>query len=201
MPDKNLGPSVLEGRFVRLEPLRANHLDGLADAAEKIDWSLFLYPLNSRKDVEDRIKKTPQYEANDEEYPFAVITKKDGKIVGSTAYLTVVSRHKRVEIGSTWYLPEMRGTFVNPECKFLLLQHAFEDWHAVRVQLGTDARNIQSQRAISKLGAKFEGRLRNYGIRPDGRPRESMLYSIIDSEWENVKSSLLARIKSLETKE
>ncbi len=201
MPDKNLGPSALEGRFVRLEPLRANHLNGLADAAEKIDWSLFLYPLNSRKDVEDRIKKTLQYEANDEEYPFAVITKKEGKIIGSTAYLTVVSRHKRVEIGSTWYLPEMRGTFVNPECKFLLLQHAFEDWHAVRVQLGTDARNVQSQRAISKLGAKFEGRLRNYGIRPDGRARESMLYSIIDSEWENVKSGLIARIKSFETKE
>ncbi len=102
MPEMNLGPSALEGRFVRLEPLRANHLSGLADAAEKIDWSLFLYPLNSRKDVEDRIKKTLQYEANDEEYPFAVVTKKDGKIIGSTAYLTVVSRHKRVEIGSTW---------------------------------------------------------------------------------------------------
>ncbi len=92
----------------------------------------------------------------------------------------------------------MRGTFVKPEFKFLLLQHAFEDWHAVRVQLGTDARNTHSQRAISKLGAKFEGRLRNYGIRPDGLPRESMLYSIIDSEWENVKSRLIARIKDFE---
>ena len=151
-----------------------------------------------RKDVEKRIRDCLDSEAEDEEYAFAVITKADKKIIGSTAYLSVVSRHKRVEIGSTWYLPELRGTFVNPECKFLLLQHAFEDWHAVRVQLGTDARNVQSQRAISKLGARLEGKLRNYGIRPDGLPRDSMLYSIIDSEWDDVKSRLLARIKNVE---
>ena len=198
MPDEKLGPCTLEGRFVRLEPLRSDHLDGLADAAAKIDWSLMLYPLLSKSDVEKRIRRCLDSEAGDEEYSFAVITKADRKIIGSTAYLNVVSHHKRVETGSTWYLPELRGTFVNPECKFLLLQHAFEDWHAVRVQLGTDARNIQSQRAISKLGAKLEGKLRNYGIRPDGRPRDSMLYSIIDSEWENVKSRLLARIKNVE---
>ncbi len=148
--------------------------------------------------MEKRIRNCLDSEAEDEEYAFAVITRADREIIGSTAYLSVVSRHKRVEIGSTWYLPELRGTFVNPECKFLLLQHAFEDWHAVRVQLGTDSRNIQSQRAISKLDAKLEGKLRNYGIRPDGRPRDSMLYSIIDSEWEDVKSRLLARIKTFE---
>ena len=198
MPVDKLGPCTLEGRFVRLEPLRSNHLEGLADAAAKIDWSLMLYPLLSKNDVERRIHNGLDLEAADEEYAFAVITKTDRKIIGSTAYLSVVSRHKRVEIGSTWYLPELRGTFVNPECKFLLLQHAFEDWHAVRVQLGTDSRNIQSQRAISKLDAKLEGKLRNYGIRPDGRPRDSMLYSIIDSEWEDVKSRLLARIKTFE---
>ena len=198
MPVEKLGPCTLEGRFVRLEPLRSDHLDGLADAAAKIDWSLMLYPLLSKSDVEKRIRRCLDSEAGDEEYSFAVITKADRKIIGSTAYLNVVSHHKRVETGSTWYLPELRGTFVNPECKFLLLQHAFEDWHAVRVQLGTDARNIQSQRAISKLGAKLEGKLRNYEIRPDGRPRDSMLYSIIDSEWENVKSRLLARIKNVE---
>ena len=153
MSVEKLGPCTLEGRFVRLEPLRSNHLEGLADAAAKIDWSLMLYPLLSKNDVEKRIRNSLDSEVEDEEYAFAVITKADGRIIGSTAYLSVVSRHKRVEIGSTWYLPELRGTFVNPECKFLLLQHAFEDWHAVRIQLGTDARNIQSQRAISKLGA------------------------------------------------
>jgi len=196
MVANNLGPSILEGKFVRLEPLRPNHLNGLAEVAAKIDWSLMLYPLLSKKDVETKINNAPDLESKDEEYAYAVIHKKEGRIIGSTSYLGVVSRHRRVEIGSTWYLPEMRGTFVNPECKFLLLKHAFEDWHAVRIQLGTDARNVVSQRAISKLGAMFEGRLRNYGIQPDGRVRESMLYSIIDSEWPEVKSNLLSRIKN-----
>ena len=86
---------------------------------------------------------------------------------------------------------------MNPECKFLLLKHAFEDWGAIRVQLGTDANNVHSQRAILKIGAKFEGKLRNYGIRPDGSVREAtMLYSIISSEWPMVKKGLEARIEN-----
>jgi N-acetyltransferase len=82
---------------------------------------------------------------------------------------------------------------VNPECKYLLLKHAFDDWGAVRIQLGTDVNNVHSQRAILKLGAKLEGKLRNHGIRPDGTVRDALLYSIIASEWPEVKSKLLAR--------
>ena len=134
--------------------------------------------------------------AKDEEYAFAVVLKNEERIVGSTAYLSISARHRRAEVGSTWYLPEYQRTFVNPECKLLLLKHAFEDWEAVRMQLGTDANNIQSQRAILKLGAKFEGRLRNHGIRPGGKPRDTMLYSIISSEWPEVKSGLVSRINS-----
>jgi RimJ/RimL family protein N-acetyltransferase len=85
---------------------------------------------------------------------------------------------------------------VNPECKLLLLRHAFEDWGAVRMQLRTDANNTHSQRAILKLGAKFEGKMRNQGIRQDGSIRDSMLYSIIPSEWATVKKGLEARIES-----
>ena len=85
---------------------------------------------------------------------------------------------------------------VNPECKYLLLKHAFQDWGAVRIQLGTDANNLHSQGAILKLGAKFEGILRNHGIRPDGSVRDAHLYSIIVSEWPEVKANLLARIES-----
>jgi len=134
--------------------------------------------------------------AKDGEYAFAVVLKNEERIVGSTAYLSISARHRRAEVGSTWYLPEYQRTFVNPECKLLLLKHAFEDWEAVRMQLGTDANNIQSQRAILKLGAKFEGRLRNHGIRPGGKPRDTMLYSIISSEWPEVKSGLVSRINS-----
>ena len=195
MQGQNLGPCILEGKYVRLEPLRQEHAERLAKVAAKLDWSLMLYPLLSREDVDKRIIAGIEKEWKDEEYAFAVILKKkDRHLVGSTAYLAVTSRHKRAEIGSTWYSPEFQGTFVNPECKFLLLRHAFEDWGAVRIQLGTDANNIQSQRAIIKLGAKFEGRLRNHGIRPDGRPRDTMLYAITSSDWTEVKSRLISRI-------
>ena len=87
---------------------------------------------------------------------------------------------------------------MNPECKFLLLKRAFEDWGAVRVELGTDSNNVHSQHAILKLGAKFEGKRRNYGIRPEGKVRDAMLYSIIDSEWPEVKSKLLARLQTVQ---
>src|SRR5712692_5696955 len=195
MNNQKLGPCTLEGRFVRLEPLRRNHADALVEAAAKLDWALMLYPLLSREDVEKRIDNGVKAEAEDEEYAFAVVLKKDGQVVGSTSYMMVVSHHKRVEIGSTWYLPEMQGTAVNPECKFLLLKHAFEDWAAVRVQLGTLVKNVHSQRAILKLGATFVGRLRNHGLMPDGKARDSLLYSIIASEWPDVKSKLLSRIE------
>ena len=194
MQQQSLGPCILEGKYVRLEPLRQEHAGRLAKVAAKLDWSLMLYPLLSKEDVDKRIITGIEKEWKDEEYAFAVVLKKDSQLVGSTAYLAVASRHKRAEIGSTWYSPEFQGTFVNPECKFLMLRHAFEDWGAVRIQLGTDANNIHSQRAIMKLGAKFEGRLRNHGIRPDGRPRDTMLYSITSSDWTEVKSRLISRI-------
>ena len=117
-------------------------------------------------------------------------------MVGSTSYLDVAPKRKIAEIGSTWYSSDVQGTVVNPECKYLLLKHAFEEWGAIRVQLGTDVKNVHSQRAILKLGAKFEGRLRNHGIRPDGSIRDSMLYSIISEEWPAVKKGLEARIES-----
>ncbi len=196
MQSQNLGPCTLDGRFVKLEPLRHEHADELAEVAAKLDSSLMLNPLRSREDVEKRIFSGIEKEQRDEEYAFAVVLKSDGRLVGSTAYLAVSSRHKRAEVGSTWYSPEFQGTFVNPECKFLLLRHAFEDWGAVRMQLGTDVRNVHSQRAILKLGAKLEGRLRNYGIRPDGKPRDTMLYSIISTEWLEVRSRLISRINA-----
>lgn len=135
-------------------------------------------------------------EEKNEEYAFAVRLKGDARVVGSTAYFGIVPKHKRIEIGYTWYSTDAQGTVVNPECKFLLLKHGFEDWGALRVQLGTDANNIHSQHAILKLGAKFEGKLRNHGIRRDGSVRDMMLYSIISSEWPAVKKGLEARIES-----
>ncbi len=192
----SLGPITLEGRFVRLEPLRENHASALTEVAEKMDWGWMLGPLRSREALDRRIADGLKAEERNEEYVFAVILKRDHRVVGSASYFGIVPKHKSAEIGYTWYSPDVWGTAVNPECKFLLLRRAFEDWGAVRVQLRTDANNAQSQRAILKLGAKFEGKLRNQGIRPDSSIRDSMLYSIIPSEWPTVKKGLERRIES-----
>jgi RimJ/RimL family protein N-acetyltransferase len=152
--------------------------------------------LRSREEVDRRISDGLKAEEKNEEYAFAVFHKRDGKVVGSTSYLGVSAKRKIAEIGSTWYLPDLWGTVVNPECKFLLLKHAFEEWSAIRVQLATDVKNAHSQRAILKLGARFEGKLRNHGFRQDGSIRDTMMYSIISSEWPKVKKELEARIES-----
>jgi N-acetyltransferase len=196
LSQNNLGPCTLEGRFVRLEPLRAGHGAALAEVARGMDWGWMLGPLRSREDVDRRIADGLKAEERNEEYAFAVSLRKGNRVVGSTAYLSIFPKRRIAEIGSTWYSSDVQGTVVNPECKFLLLKRAFETWGALRVQLGTDANNIHSQRAISKLGAQFEGRLRNHGIRPDGSIRDTVLYSIIASEWPAVKKGLEARIES-----
>ena len=190
-----MGPCTLEGTFVRLQPLRKKHAEALLEAGRSLDWGWFLSPLRTKGAVDTRIAEGLKAERRDVEYAFAVVLKKIARVIGSTAYLQVVSKHRRAEIGATWYSPEFWGTAVNPECKYLLLRHAFEDWGAVRVQLVTDANNVHSQRAILKLGAKFEGTLRGHGIRPDGSVRDAFLYSIIASEWPKVKSGLLARVR------
>jgi RimJ/RimL family protein N-acetyltransferase len=161
-----------------------------------MDWGWMMGALRSREDVDRRIADGLKAEEKNEEYAFAVVLKRGGRVVGSTSYLGIVLKHKSVEIGATWYSADVQGTAVNPECKLLLLKHAFEDWGAVRVQLKTDINNTHSQRAILKLGAKFEGRLRNHGIRPDGTIRDAMLYSMIPSEWPTVKKGLEARIEN-----
>lgn len=190
----NLGPCVLEGRFVRLEPLRKRHANALTIAAAKLDWGWALSPLRSRKEVEDRIRYAIEMEKKNQEYVFAVILRQEDRVVGSTSYFGIIPKHKRLEIGYTWYEQNLWGTYVNPECKFLLLQHAFDDWHANRVQISTDVNNIHSQKAILKLGAKFEGKLRSHAIRSDGSIRDTMLYSITASDWPRVKSTLQDRI-------
>jgi RimJ/RimL family protein N-acetyltransferase len=199
---KQLGPCHLEGGFVRLEPLRQEHSKGIAEAATLTDWQFILGTLKTKEDVERRIAEGLESEAKGEAYAFAVRLREEGRVVGSTCYLAVSSKHRRAEIGATWYARDVWGTAVNPECKYLLLKHAFEDWGAVRVQLVTGVDNLHSQRAITKLGAKFEGTLRNYGVRSDGTAREAaLIYSIIDKEWPEVRAKLESRISSYRSKD
>lgn len=194
-PTKKLGPCTLEGTHVRLEPLRQKYASSLLFAAKKLDWNWFLRPLHTKDDVDKRIVYARKAERRGEGYSFVVKSKRYDQVVGSTSYLLVDSEQKTVEIGSTWYIPDVQGTKVNPECKYLLMKHAFEDWGAIRIQFITDANNLHSQRAILKLGARFEGRLRNHKVRGDGSMRDSMVYSVIANEWPTVREGLLARIR------
>jgi RimJ/RimL family protein N-acetyltransferase/predicted nucleic acid-binding protein len=180
---KPLGPLLLDGRHVRLEPLTRQHLAPLIAAAQPEEISTYL-PVNLRAPgaMEERIERFLLRQAQGIEYPFAVITRHDGRVVGTTSYLDVSEENRAAEIGWTWYSPDVWGTAVNPEAKYLLLKHAFEGWHAIRMFFKTDARNLHSQAAIKKLGAQYEGTLRSDRILLDGFRRDSVYFSILDFE-------------------
>lgn len=191
-----LGSCLLEGKHVRLEPLKKEHFEPLVLAAQGYDWPWLSADLSSSSGMTKWIDHALSLASKVEELPFVVYTKSNNQVIGSTRYMDIQPENKVVEIGGTWYSKELWGTVVNPECKYLLLLHAFEDWRAIRVQLKTDIRNLHSQNAIMKLGAKFEGRLRNHRFRRDGSIRDSMMYSVTAEEWPGVKASLEARISS-----
>ena len=200
-----LAPCSLAGKFVQLDPIGQASPENVLAAGRGVDWSWMPASLTSLEDVVHWMEVCENAWARREEYAFVVRLKPgcgleanpdSGGVVGSTRYMDIQAAHKGVEIGWTWYSPRVQATVVNPECKFLLMKHAFEDWGAIRVQLKTDVRNERSQRAILKLGAKFEGRLRNHRIRTDGTHRDSMMYSVTKDEWSAVKAGLLARIAS-----
>ena len=131
-------------------------------------------------------------------WPFVAVDRNSSKLAGMSSFLDIAEGDRRVEIGMTWWKPEFQKTTINPEAKYLMLTYAFEHLNCARVQLKTDERNRQSQRAIEKLGAKREGVLRNYGIQPTGYVRNAVMYSILDSEWPEIKDRLEQRIKALE---
>jgi RimJ/RimL family protein N-acetyltransferase len=194
----SLGPITLTGKHIRLEPMRPEHATALLEAgraAEIWEW-MPSRPVNPET-VAGWLKKAMQAESTGREYPFIVSLVSSRRLVGSTRYLDVQEDDRNVEIGWTWYAPDTWGGIVNPEAKYLLMRHAFDDWGAIRVALKTDIRNVHSQAAIKKLGAKYEGLLRNQRIRPDGSYRDTVVFSITEREWPAVKSRLEQRIDQL----
>ncbi|HYM49376.1 MAG TPA: GNAT family protein [Candidatus Limnocylindrales bacterium] len=190
-----LGPVVLNGRHIRLEPLRPEHGPRLLAAAAAPEiWTWMPAAPRSEAAMTEWIAAAMAAEREGREYAFAVIGQRDARAIGSTRYLEVEAAHRGVEIGWTWYAVDTWGTVVNPEAKLLLLRHAFETWGAHRVQLKTDRLNARSQAAIRKLGASLEGTLRHHRIRPDGSLRDSMVFSIIAPEWPAVSATLRRRI-------
>jgi RimJ/RimL family protein N-acetyltransferase len=195
MDGKELGQVVLEGHRVRLEPLDHRHADDLVEAAaDPLIWRWLPVQVVTREDLERWIDDALAAAAAGTEQAFAVVDLGTGRAVGSTRYMDIAPAHRGVEVGWTWYARAAWGGIVNPESKLLLLGHAFEDWGAIRLYLKTDSLNERSRSAIARLGAKYEGDLRNHRIRPDGSYRHSSYYSILDTEWPAVKRSLLERV-------
>ncbi|MGE5602747.1 MAG: GNAT family N-acetyltransferase [Nitrososphaerales archaeon] len=190
----DLRPVTLEGNVVQLMPLSEVHVPGLAQVGlEPEIWRHMLY---GNVDTEAKLLAFVQdllrRQAKGTDLPFTVIHKETGKPIGCTRYLNIDARNRGAEVGGTWYGPAYQRSAVNTECKYLLLRHAFEAWGCIRVQLKTDLNNVRSQVAIERIGAVKEGVLRNHMIRPDGTVRHSVIYSVIDSEWPEVKQHLEA---------
>jgi RimJ/RimL family protein N-acetyltransferase len=189
-------PVTLEGDVARLEPLTPQHRDDLARAAgaESI-WRYLPYGyVNTPQKMAALIEMLLARQEAGDDLPFAVIHRAEGRAIGMSRYLEIRPAHRGLEIGGTWYGVDYQRTAVNTETKFLLLRHAFETLGCIRVQLKTDARNVRSQQAITRLGARREGTLRQHVIMPDGHYRDTIYYSILDREWDLVKKGLLRKL-------
>jgi RimJ/RimL family protein N-acetyltransferase len=190
-------PLTLEGDYVRLEPLSQAHAEGLAAvAADEAIWRYYPASLRTLADVQSWIEVALAQRAAGTSLPFAILDRAGGRAIGSTRYMNIVPHDRGLEIGSTWLTPAVWRTAVNTECKLLLLRHAFETLGCIRVQIKTDALNERSRRAIERLGAQFEGILRQHMVVRDGRYRDTAMYSIIDTEWPAVKAKLAASLYS-----
>lgn len=177
---------LLEGERVILLPLEMEHSDHLFQCAKQPEiWESLPLKIYSEKDMEAFLCTAIQGKEGGEEYPYVVYDKTLGKIVGMTRYLRISKQNKNLNIGWTWYSPEVWRTRVNTECKYLLLQYAFDYWHAVRVEMITTIDHTRSQKAIERIGAKKEGVLRK-----KYNNKDYVFYSITDDDWKTVKNRL-----------
>jgi RimJ/RimL family protein N-acetyltransferase len=192
---------TLQGKYVRLEPISEAHIDGLAEIGIGHEfWKFMLYGgMNTKDDFRFFVTDLLEREKAGTDLPFVAIHLASGRIAGCTRYLNIMPKDKGLEVGGTWYGLDFQRTPVNTECKYLLFSHAFETLKCIRVQLKTDSLNTRSQTAIERIGAKKEGVLRNHMITPEGRIRHSVFYSIIDTEWEDVKKRLEEMMKKYES--
>ena len=190
-----LAPIPLEGHGIRLEPLTLEHeADLSAAAADGELWNLWFTSVPNPEETKKYIETAlAGYQAG-HMLPWAVRELSTGKIIGSTRYHDVIANIDRVEIGYTWYAKSWQKSHVNTVCKLLLLAHAFDTLGCKVVGLRTDNFNFNSQKAIEGLGAKKDGILRHHAMRRDGSVRDSVMYSILVTEWPGVKQNLRFRL-------
>lgn len=203
-------PIVLEGTYVRLEPLTLAHETGLSSAAADGElWNSNVTIIPRPDGMKSYIEAALKGFALGFELPFAIVRKAGGgsgaaagagsgsgrdTVVGTTRFYEIFPNDRKAAIGYTWLARSAQRTPVNTEAKLLLLTHAFETWECFRIELITDVLNDQSRKAILRLGAKQEGILRNHLVLPSGRVRDSVIFSILDSEWPEVKEGLVNRL-------
>jgi RimJ/RimL family protein N-acetyltransferase len=186
-------PLTLEGSVVRLEPIRPEHASVFWEVAKDSLDEIFRwipYSMKTPEDFERVVARAYEEQERGESIVFATVERPSGQVIGSTRFMNIDRANRRVEIGSTWIAPRWQRTAVNTEAKYLMLRHAFEVWKVVRVELKTDALNQRSHNAIRRLGAKEEGTLRKHVITHTGRIRDSVYFSILDTEWPEVKVRL-----------
>jgi RimJ/RimL family protein N-acetyltransferase len=186
---------ALEGRFVRLEPLGREHLEGLTEVGLDSElWRWTNAQVRNPEEMRGYLTEALAERARGASIPFATVERETGRVVGSTRYLNIERAHRRVEIGATWVAPGWQRTAVNTEAKLLMLGHAFGAMECIRVELKTDALNRRSRDAILRLGAREEGTLRSHMITWSGRRRDTVYYSILHTEWPAVRAALEARL-------
>jgi RimJ/RimL family protein N-acetyltransferase len=191
-------PVTLEGEQVKLVPLEREHEDALANAAADGElWKLWYTSVPSPETTAAWIDAALAMRDSAGALPFVIIDKNTGEVVGSTRYFNVEEAHRRLEIGHTWYAKRVQRTAMNTEAKLLLLSHAFDTLKTIAVEFRTHFMNRQSRAAIARLGAKEDGILRNHQIGRDGIYRDTVVFSIIESEWPAVRANLVFRLNTL----
>lgn len=196
LPEMAVAPVTLEGRHVRLEPLsRAHHADLAAVGLAEELWRWIPTAVRTPEDMSAYIETALQEQSRRVSLPFAQIERATGRAIGSTRYGNIDCAHRRVEIGWTWIAPAWQRSAINTESKYLLLKHAFETLGCMRVELKTDSLNERSRAAILRIGAREEGIFRNHMITASGRVRHTVYFSILDSEWPDVKARLQSKLQ------
>jgi RimJ/RimL family protein N-acetyltransferase len=186
---------ILTGQRIELRPLTLDHEEALIHAASDGElWNLHYTTVPSPVTMRYYIEKALQAHESGREQPFVILNHLTEQVVGTTRYANIDTQHRKREIGYTWLARSVQRTSTNTEAKYLLLNHAFEIEQCIRVEFVTDVLNERSRAALARIGAKEEGVLRNHMIMPDGRHRDSVSFSIIDTDWPAVKESLVEKL-------
>jgi RimJ/RimL family protein N-acetyltransferase len=188
--------TAIECPSIYLEPLQLAHYDSLYNIAQDESIWAFTRTIALGLKFQDWFNKALEKAARGEQLPFVVVDQQTHQLLGTTRIYDIDNTNRKCAIGYTWYIRAVWGTKVNPQAKFLLLSHAFEQLNFNRVEFHTDSRNLRSCKAILKLGAKHEGTLRFHLINENGYLRDTEVYSIIKTEWPDVRNNLIQRVSA-----